>query len=200
MHFYAQIAQLVEQWTENPRVTGSIPVLGTIMREWLSGGVSPCQGEGRGFESRLVLSMIQKRRYPLDTSFFVCSTQKGGRKMKKTDLLLVAGALIIAGGIWFFYSAGAEKGKGVEITVDGESKAFLPLGEDDSIRIDTDGGYNVITVKDGEVTVSEADCRDQICVEHKKIRKTGETIVCLPHKLVVTVTGDEPGDFDAVVM
>ena len=31
------------------------------MHEWLSGGVSPCQGEGRGFESRLVLSMIEKR-------------------------------------------------------------------------------------------------------------------------------------------
>ncbi len=28
------------------------------MHEWLSGGVSPCQGEGRGFESRLVLSLI----------------------------------------------------------------------------------------------------------------------------------------------
>ena len=27
---HAQIAQLVEQWTENPRVTGSIPVLGTF--------------------------------------------------------------------------------------------------------------------------------------------------------------------------
>ena len=27
--YFAQIAQLVEQWTENPRVTGSIPVLGT---------------------------------------------------------------------------------------------------------------------------------------------------------------------------
>ena len=27
----------------------------TSMREWLSGGVSPCQGEGRGFESRLAL-------------------------------------------------------------------------------------------------------------------------------------------------
>ena len=26
------------------------------MREWLSGGVSPCQGEGRGFESRLALN------------------------------------------------------------------------------------------------------------------------------------------------
>lgn len=48
--------------------------------------------------------------------------------MKKTDLLLVAGALIIAGGIWFFYSAGAEKGKGVEITVDGESNGISPSG------------------------------------------------------------------------
>ena len=26
---FAQIAQLVEQWTENPRVAGSIPALGT---------------------------------------------------------------------------------------------------------------------------------------------------------------------------
>ena len=50
--------------------------------------------------------------------------------MKKTDLLLVAGALIIAGGIWFFYSAGAEKGKGVEITVGGESKASFESHKD----------------------------------------------------------------------
>ena len=28
--------------------------------EWLSGGVSPCQGEGRGFESRLVLFLRHK--------------------------------------------------------------------------------------------------------------------------------------------
>lgn len=120
--------------------------------------------------------------------------------MKKTDLLLVVLALVAAAGIYLFYSAGAEKGKGVEITVDGESRAFLPLDTNDSIRIDTETGYNVVTVKDGEVMVTEADCRDQICVDHKKIRKTGETIVCLPHKLVVTITGDELGDFDAVVM
>ena len=36
-------------------------VLKVCVHEWLSGGVSPCQGEGRGFESRLVLSMIQKK-------------------------------------------------------------------------------------------------------------------------------------------
>ena len=81
---FAQIAQSVEQRTENPRVGGSIPSLGICLcgcgsmvehqpsklrtwvrfpspalwfyvHEWLSGRASPCQGEGRGFESRLVL-------------------------------------------------------------------------------------------------------------------------------------------------
>ena len=54
----ASIAQLVEQRTENPRVAGSIPARGTIfltVRKWLSGRASPCQGEGREFESRLPL-------------------------------------------------------------------------------------------------------------------------------------------------
>ena len=65
-------SSVVEQWTENPRVGGSTPPLGTckscksriIVRKWLSGRASPCQGEGRGFESRLplhfhVLSLYQ---------------------------------------------------------------------------------------------------------------------------------------------
>ena len=58
-YFYASVAQLVEQGTENPRVGGSIPPGGTknnfYMREWLSGRASPCQGERREFESRLPL-------------------------------------------------------------------------------------------------------------------------------------------------
>ena len=32
------------------------------MHEWLSGGVSPCQGEGRGFESRLVLFLFAEKK------------------------------------------------------------------------------------------------------------------------------------------
>ena len=65
---FAQIAQLVEQWTENPRVAGSIPALGTNMREWLSGRASPCQGEGREFESRLAL-LISTKQYQLKSEY-----------------------------------------------------------------------------------------------------------------------------------
>ena len=119
--------------------------------------------------------------------------------MKKTDLILVVLALVAAAGIWLFYSAGADHGQGVTITVDGSEEAFLPLDEDDTIRIETEDGYNVVTVKDGEVFVTEADCRDQICVDHKKVSKTGETIVCLPHKMVVEITGEGEAEVDMVV-
>ena len=47
------------------------------MHEWLSGGVSPCQGEGRGFESRLVLSKRYKERHPMDGSFFYVQALPG---------------------------------------------------------------------------------------------------------------------------
>ena len=48
----AQIAQLVEQRTENPRVAGSIPALGTICGLSSSGRAPPCQGGGSEFEPR----------------------------------------------------------------------------------------------------------------------------------------------------
>ena len=46
------VAQLVEQWTENPRVTGSIPVGATICGFSSSGRAPPCQGGGSEFEPR----------------------------------------------------------------------------------------------------------------------------------------------------
>ena len=38
--------------------------------------------------------------------------------------------------------------------------------------------------------MKEADCPDQICRKHKAIDKSGETIVCLPHKVVIEVEAD----------
>ena len=55
---FAQIAQLVEQWTENPRVAGSIPALGTTRGLSSSGRAPPCQGGGSEFEPRHPLHLI----------------------------------------------------------------------------------------------------------------------------------------------
>ena len=55
---FAQIAQLVEQRTENPRVAGSIPALGTICGLSSSGRAPPCQGGGSEFEPRSPLQDV----------------------------------------------------------------------------------------------------------------------------------------------
>ena len=56
---YASVAQSVEQWTENPRVVGSIPTGGTTVSNRgpkcgcsSSGRAPPCQGGGSEFEPR----------------------------------------------------------------------------------------------------------------------------------------------------
>ena len=119
--------------------------------------------------------------------------------MKKTDLILVVIALVAAAGIWLFYSAGADHGLTAVVTVDGEVRAELPLDETCNAEIETEWGYNIVHTENGQAFVTEADCRDQICVEHKKIEKTGETIVCLPHKMVVEIIGEGEADADLVV-
>lgn len=61
-----------------------------------------------------------------------------------------------------------------------------------------DGDYNKIEVKNGEIAVVEANCKDQIDVQRGFISKTGETIVCLPHNLVIEVMSgqkDEQVDY-----
>lgn len=50
-------------------------------------------------------------------------------------------------------------------------------------------GYNLLVVSGSDVSMEAADCRDQICVHHSPIRGRGESIICLPHKLVVEIAG-----------
>jgi hypothetical protein len=57
-----------------------------------------------------------------------------------------------------------------------------------------DSSYNLLVIEEGTVTMEAADCRDQICVHHIPISGSGESIICLPHKLVVTVNGKQDDD------
>lgn len=49
--------------------------------------------------------------------------------------------------------------------------------------------YNLLTVSASVVSMEAADCSDQICVHHIPITSGGESIICLPHKLVVEILG-----------
>ena len=52
-------------------------------------------------------------------------------------------------------------------------------------------GRNTVRIQDGQVDVTEADCSNQVCVDHEPIAHVGEQIVCLPHGMVVEIVAHE---------
>ncbi len=46
---------------------------------------------------------------------------------------------------------------------------------------------NTVTVEDKSVYMSEADCNNKACINEGKISKKGESIVCLPNKVIVEI-------------
>lgn len=74
------------------------------------------------------------------------------------------------------------------VSIDGHETQRYALSTDTEKDIVTAGGkVNRLVIEDGKAYISYADCPDKICVSHRKISKEGETIVCLPHKVVVSI-------------
>ena len=61
--------------------------------------------------------------------------------------------------------------------------------------------YNVVVISGGSVSVTEASCKNQVCVRHGSISRPGESIVCLPNRLIVRIengASEEGGGYDSV--
>ena len=86
------------------------------------------------------------------------------------------------------------------VTVDGgEYYSSLLAGENQQSErreIDIDG-HNKVVITDGEVWMEEADCPDKLCVLQGKISRSGQTIICLPNKTMVTIKGGK-SEYDGV--
>lgn len=110
--------------------------------------------------------------------------------------LLVAVVVLLGAGMYFFRG----HGDSITITVDGNLYGSYPLSVDTVVEIATDHGYNRLVVQDGQAKMDAADCPDGICAAHRPISRMGESIVCLPHKVVVTVVTSTPDDGPDIVV
>jgi hypothetical protein len=113
------------------------------------------------------------------------------RMIKKKDLFLII--IIMITSVFFIITSVIKKGTSpntVKITISGLEYASYSLYNDREVEISNGYGNNKIVINNGMVFISEADCPDKYCVKHKPISKSGESIICLPHKLVVEITGE----------
>lgn len=117
---------------------------------------------------------------------------------RKNDIILAAVVIVFAVLLWLGIRMLRSEGASVLVTVDGEVYGEYPLDTDAQIRIGDDNAYNLLVIKDGEAELAQASCPDKLCVKQGKISFDGQSIICLPNKVVVTVTGGEQSDYDAV--
>ena len=122
---------------------------------------------------------------------------KTNKKGTQTYILLAA-ILVMAFGIMIANRVTAGNGAVAEVSVDGAVIKELPLSKDCECTIDGIDGKNYLVIKDGVCFILEANCPDKLCVKQGRIEKIGETIICLPHRVVVTIKGDRSGDIDSI--
>lgn len=114
----------------------------------------------------------------------------------RNDALLIAALLILGGAMALYLNLTREAGGRAVVQVDGEVLMELPLDKDARIVLGTEEHTNTLVIADGTAQVIAAACPDQVCVRQGAVRFNGESIVCLPHRLVVTIQGGESNGVD----
>ncbi|MBQ6843695.1 MAG: NusG domain II-containing protein [Agathobacter sp.] len=122
------------------------------------------------------------------------------KRFGKNDVIFISILAIfcIAVCVWV-YKGGAVEGSNIIITIDGEEYGKYSLLEEQTIVIENGNAKNVIEIKGGKAYMLEASCPDQLCVDQNEISFDKESIICLPNKVVLTVTSDAKSDADIMI-
>ena len=123
------------------------------------------------------------------------------RRIRNDILLILCILLIASAGVFYLYGL-RPSGDTVVVSVDGKEYGVYPLSEDITQDIYTgkNGEYlNRLVIKDGKAYMETANCPDGICVSHRPIFRNGESIVCLPNRVVVTVVTENDPDAPDIV-
>lgn len=110
---------------------------------------------------------------------------------KRNDLILLLSIVLVAALVLVVFHFLKTDGATVTVTKNGEKYATYPLMQDAEIKLSGDQGHATLIIEDGQAYIKDASCSDKLCIKQGKINKNGETIICLPNKLVITVNSDD---------
>lgn len=115
--------------------------------------------------------------------------------MKKSDIILAIALIILS----VIVAAAARyrnndtHAKYIRIETEEGLYGTYPLSEDMQISVMAGEGYNIIEISGGRVRMAQADCSDHYCERMGWISDNGQTIICLPHRLIISIYGGEDG-------
>ena len=69
----------------------------------------------------------------------------------------------------------------------------------DEFKIESETGYNILHIEDGQIWIHDASCPDRVCISQGKISYDGEIIVCLPNKMLIKIVdNNEDSEIDFI--
>ena len=112
-------------------------------------------------------------------------------KISKLEIFLWTGVIVVFGILFLTYQLIAKNGTFVQVSVSGKIVETYSLDKDATYIIDgKDKGKNILVIRDGKAFISEANCPDKLCVKQGGVSKVGQSLICLPNRVVVEVVHD----------
>lgn len=120
-------------------------------------------------------------------------------KLKKYDIIaIICVAVIVIISYITVNLLRNDEADTVVIYVDGKIEKKLDLNKNQEYKVNVDNGYNIIRIKDKKAKIKESDCSNRTCVNMGTISKDGQTLICLPHKVEVTIVSDDKSEVDVI--
>lgn len=102
---------------------------------------------------------------------------------KKGDFIIAVAVLISAAAACAVFFVPQKSGGTVVITQNNRTVYKNSVYVNNTVELED----NTVLIKNGRVKMQSADCKNQICVEHKAISRRGESIICLPNKVIAEI-------------
>ena len=116
----------------------------------------------------------------------------GKSKKYRIDIIVISAILVFALLLLLCMTLLKKEGSTVTVEIDGKVVAEYSLFIDKVYELN--GGTNVLVIEGGVAYLSYSSCPDHVCENTGKIKHVGETIICLPNHITITVTGDAKDD------
>lgn len=114
----------------------------------------------------------------------------------RLDIIVIASILLASLSLLLILNLTKKEGALAVVEIDGQVVAEYPLYKEGVFSLN--GGTNVLVVEGGTAYLNYSSCPDHTCENIGKIRYVGETIVCLPNKVTITIIGDAEDGVDLV--
>ncbi len=120
-------------------------------------------------------------------------------KKFKFDFIVILIVIVIAASFYFIPKISNDSLGDVVVIQDKQIIGSYSLKEDRTVPIKgLNDGYNLLMIQNGTARICDANCPDMLCVKQKHISRNHESIICLPHKLVIQISSGKESGIDAV--